>query len=225
MGRSRPKSCHAGGSARMTPMSPEQTPPARPHHRFTADGRRMREVLSYSRRGSRFTPSQQRAWDAHHQAWVIPDEAVDEAGFRLAPWFGREAPAGGRDRLRGGGGDRRARRHPPVVRRAGAGGLEARRRRVPGRGGRRRRDERAVLLGRRRVGGRAPRQAGLARRALDVLPRPVAQGPAPQAAARERVVRRAGRVAAVSGSDVAAGHRLGRLRRPDARGPRRRSRA
>ena len=76
----------------MTPMSPEQTPPARPHHRFTADGRRMREVLSYSRRGSRFTPSQQRAWDAHHQAWVIPDEAVDEAGFRLAPWFGREAP-------------------------------------------------------------------------------------------------------------------------------------
>jgi tRNA (guanine-N7-)-methyltransferase len=52
----------------------------------------MREVLSYSRRGSRFTPTQQRAWDAHHQAWVIPDEAVDEAGFRLARWFGREAP-------------------------------------------------------------------------------------------------------------------------------------
>jgi tRNA (guanine-N7-)-methyltransferase len=52
----------------------------------------MREVLSYSRRGSRFTPTQQRAWDAHHHAWVIPDEAVDEAGFRLARWFGREAP-------------------------------------------------------------------------------------------------------------------------------------
>jgi tRNA (guanine-N7-)-methyltransferase len=52
----------------------------------------MREVLSYSRRGSRFTPTQQRAWDAHHQAWVIPDEAVDEAGFRLARWFGRDAP-------------------------------------------------------------------------------------------------------------------------------------
>ncbi len=52
----------------------------------------MREVLSYSRRGGRFTPSQQQAWDAHHQAWVIPDEAVDEAGFRLATWFGREAP-------------------------------------------------------------------------------------------------------------------------------------
>ena len=37
----------------------------------------MREVLSYSRRGSRFTPSQQAAWDEHADAWVIPDEAVD----------------------------------------------------------------------------------------------------------------------------------------------------
>jgi len=73
-------------------MSPEQTPPARPHHRFTEDGRRMREVLSYSRRGSRFTPSQREAWEAHHEEWVIPDEAVDEPGFRLATWFGREAP-------------------------------------------------------------------------------------------------------------------------------------
>jgi tRNA (guanine-N7-)-methyltransferase len=76
----------------MTAMSPEPTPPARPHHRFTEDGRRMREVLSYSRRGSRFTPRQQEAWDAHHEAWVIPEEAVDDPGFRLATWFGREAP-------------------------------------------------------------------------------------------------------------------------------------
>jgi tRNA (guanine-N7-)-methyltransferase len=67
-------------------------PPARPHHRFTEDGRRMREVLSYSRRGSRFTPQQAEAWAAHHDAWVIPDEAVDAPGFRLAEWFGREAP-------------------------------------------------------------------------------------------------------------------------------------
>jgi tRNA (guanine-N7-)-methyltransferase len=75
-------------------MSPEQpaTPPARPHHRFTEDGRRMREVLSYSRRGNRFTPQQQEAWDAHHDSWVIPEEAVDRPGFRLADWFGREAP-------------------------------------------------------------------------------------------------------------------------------------
>ena len=31
--------------------------PARPHHKLTEDGRRMREVLTYSRRGSRFTPA------------------------------------------------------------------------------------------------------------------------------------------------------------------------
>jgi tRNA (guanine-N7-)-methyltransferase len=74
-------------------MSAERpTPPARPHHRFTDDGRRIREVLSYSRRGSRFTPQQQEAWDAHHEQWVIPDDAVDRPGFSLADWFGREAP-------------------------------------------------------------------------------------------------------------------------------------
>lgn len=52
----------------------------------------MREVLSYSRRGSRFTPTQQEAWDAHADGWVIPDEAVDQPGVRIADWFGREAP-------------------------------------------------------------------------------------------------------------------------------------
>ena len=52
----------------------------------------MREVLSYSRRGSRFTPSQQESWDAHHEAWVIPDEAVDVPNASVSSWFGREAP-------------------------------------------------------------------------------------------------------------------------------------
>jgi tRNA (guanine-N7-)-methyltransferase len=52
----------------------------------------VREVLTYSRRGSRFTPTQQESWDAHHEKWVIPDEAVDQAGFSLTTWFGREAP-------------------------------------------------------------------------------------------------------------------------------------
>jgi tRNA (guanine-N7-)-methyltransferase len=52
----------------------------------------MREVLSYSRRGSRFTPRQAAAWEAHHEKWVIPDEAVDQPGFDLTAWFGREAP-------------------------------------------------------------------------------------------------------------------------------------
>lgn len=78
--------------ARSLRVVPEQLPPARPHLRFTEDGRRVREVLSYSRRGSRFTPSQQESWDAHHAAWVIPDEAVDDPGFTLSAWFGREAP-------------------------------------------------------------------------------------------------------------------------------------
>jgi len=67
-------------------------PPARPHHRFTDDGRRMREVLTYSRRGSRFTPSQQESWDAHHRDWVIPDEAVDDPAFNWVETFGRAAP-------------------------------------------------------------------------------------------------------------------------------------
>jgi len=70
----------------------ERVTPARPHHKLTEDGRRMREVLSYSRRGNRFTPSQAAAWEAHHEKWVIPDAAVDDAGFSLASWFGREAP-------------------------------------------------------------------------------------------------------------------------------------
>jgi tRNA (guanine-N7-)-methyltransferase len=67
-------------------------PPARPHQRFTDDGRRIREVLTYSRRGSRFTPSQQESWDAHHRDWVIPDEAVDDPSFSWAEQFGRVAP-------------------------------------------------------------------------------------------------------------------------------------
>ncbi|MBM7518849.1 tRNA (guanosine(46)-N7)-methyltransferase TrmB [Nocardioides nitrophenolicus] len=66
--------------------------PARPHHKQTEDGRRMREVLTYTRRGSRFTPRQQAAWDAYAERWVIPDEAVDDPDFSWARWFGREAP-------------------------------------------------------------------------------------------------------------------------------------
>ena len=52
----------------------------------------MREVLSYSRRGARFTPRQAAAWEAHHQDWVIPDEALDDPEFAWTAWFGREAP-------------------------------------------------------------------------------------------------------------------------------------
>ena len=68
------------------------TRPARPSAERTDDGRPWREVLTYSRRGSRFTPSQQTAWDAHHRDWVIPDRALDAPEVSLVDWFGRSAP-------------------------------------------------------------------------------------------------------------------------------------
>jgi tRNA (guanine-N7-)-methyltransferase len=66
-------------------------PPARPDERFTDDGRRVREVVSYARRGSRFTDRQQRAWDAHAKDWVIPDDEALQ-GIDFERWFGRDAP-------------------------------------------------------------------------------------------------------------------------------------
>lgn len=66
--------------------------PARPHEKLTDDGRRVREVLTYTRRGSRFTPRQEAAWQAHHEAWVVPDEAVDAPDFSWGEAFGRDAP-------------------------------------------------------------------------------------------------------------------------------------
>ncbi|MEJ7775522.1 MAG: tRNA (guanine-N7)-methyltransferase [Nocardioidaceae bacterium] len=60
-------------------------------HRLTEDGRRMREVVTYARRGSRFTPAQAAAWAQHRERLVVPDEALDEPGFGWATWFGREA--------------------------------------------------------------------------------------------------------------------------------------
>ncbi|MCH1868934.1 tRNA (guanosine(46)-N7)-methyltransferase TrmB [Nocardioides sp. CFH 31398] len=49
-------------------------------------------MLSYSRRGARFTDRQQRAWDAHAGDLVIPTDAVDDDRFDLAEHFGRRAP-------------------------------------------------------------------------------------------------------------------------------------
>ena len=73
-------------------MAEERVRPVRPHQRLTDDGRRMREVLTYSRRGSRFTPTQAAAWEAHHEQWVIPEQALDDPGFAWNTWFGRDAP-------------------------------------------------------------------------------------------------------------------------------------
>ncbi len=52
----------------------------------------MQEVLTYARRGSRFTPQQAEGWAAHQADWVIPDLAVDRPDFDLAGWWGREGP-------------------------------------------------------------------------------------------------------------------------------------
>jgi tRNA (guanine-N7-)-methyltransferase len=78
--------------AKIGHMPDDRARPARPHHKLTEDGRRMREVLTYSRRGSRFTPRQAEAWAAYAGEWWLPDEAVDDAGFTLAGMFGRTAP-------------------------------------------------------------------------------------------------------------------------------------
>ena len=75
----------------MSPMN-DHVSPARPHHRFTEDGRRVREVLTYSRRGSRFTPKQQQAWDTWAERFWIPDEQVDQPGFSFAGCFDSDQP-------------------------------------------------------------------------------------------------------------------------------------
>lgn len=61
--------------------------PARPHTGLTEDGRRLAQVLTYTRRGSRLTPKQQVAWDRHRDRWWIPDEAVDAPGFDVRSSF------------------------------------------------------------------------------------------------------------------------------------------
>jgi len=66
--------------------------PARPHTGRTAEGKRIREVLTYSRRGSRLGTRQEEAWAAHRHEWWVPDDAVDDPEFDLRSWFGREAP-------------------------------------------------------------------------------------------------------------------------------------
>jgi tRNA (guanine-N7-)-methyltransferase len=66
--------------------------PARPHTAHTADGRRLSEVLSYTRRGNRLSDRQAVAWTRHHAQWFIPEEAADADDFDIARWFGREAP-------------------------------------------------------------------------------------------------------------------------------------
>ena len=67
--------------------------PARPHHRLTEDGRRMREVLTYSRRGSRFSPRQQAGLGRpRRSAGGSRTRPSTSPASRWPTWFGREAP-------------------------------------------------------------------------------------------------------------------------------------
>jgi tRNA (guanine-N7-)-methyltransferase len=61
--------------------------PARPHTGLTEDGRRLAQVLTYTRRGNRLSDRQAAAWERHRGHWWIPDEAVDVPGFDLLSSF------------------------------------------------------------------------------------------------------------------------------------------
>ncbi len=204
-------------------MAEERVRPARPHQRLTDDGRRMREVLTYSRRGSRFTPTQAAAWEAHHERWVIPEEALDDPGFAWSTWFGREAP---------------------LIVEVGSGigestaALAAARPSydvlalevwLPGVADGLGRVAEAGVTNVRFCSVDAVwsmehlRRGGLAGRAVELLPRPVAQEAPPQAETGQRRVRAPRRDPAGARCDLAAGHGLGRLRRADARGAGRRA--
>jgi tRNA (guanine-N7-)-methyltransferase len=66
--------------------------PARPHTGRTEEGRRIAEVVSYARRGSRMSQRQRDVWEGRAAERWIPDEAVDDPAFDLTAWFGRQAP-------------------------------------------------------------------------------------------------------------------------------------
>lgn len=76
----------------MTDRSLHEDPVGTPRAAVENQGRRLREVQSYARRGSRFTPSQLSAWTAHHRDWVIDVERAETPGFVLTEVFGRPAP-------------------------------------------------------------------------------------------------------------------------------------
>jgi tRNA (guanine-N7-)-methyltransferase len=61
--------------------------PARPHTGLTEDGRRLAQVTTYVRRGSRLDAGQAAAWERHRDEWWVPDEAVDDPGFDVRSAF------------------------------------------------------------------------------------------------------------------------------------------
>ena len=143
--------------ARRDPR-PRRVRPARPHHKLTDDGRRMREVLTYSRRGSRFTPRQQAGVGRVRRALVDPRRGGRRAGLLAGRLVRPRGAADRRDRLGHRRGDRRARGGPARPRRPGLRGLAPGRRRHPRPGRRGRPDQRAAAQRRRGLVDGAPRR-------------------------------------------------------------------
>ncbi|MET8847159.1 tRNA (guanosine(46)-N7)-methyltransferase TrmB [Amycolatopsis sp. NPDC004625] len=56
------------------------------------DGRRLRSVVSYVKRGGRMTVGQQRAWDDHWPRLGRTVSELAEGPLDFTAWFGREAP-------------------------------------------------------------------------------------------------------------------------------------
>ncbi|CAA9293155.1 MAG: tRNA (guanine(46)-N(7))-methyltransferase, partial [uncultured Friedmanniella sp.] len=140
-----------------------------------------------------------------------PGTAGPAGGLRPAGAAGGGGRAG-TGRVAGGDG-----RGPAGGRRAGVRGLRARgrlagQRPAPGPAG-----QRPDRGGKRRRGPAVPGAGGRPGRAVDLLPRPVAEGPAPQAPAGRARARLAGHQPAPSRRQLAAGHRLGGLRTADPR--------
>jgi len=61
--------------------------PARPHTGTTADGRRLAQVTTYARRGSRLSDRQSAAWERRRDEWWVPDETVDQEDFEIRACF------------------------------------------------------------------------------------------------------------------------------------------
>ena len=64
-----------------------QVRPARPHTGLTEDGRRLAQVLTYTRRGSRLNEKQAAAWERRRDEWWVPDDAVDADDFEIRSCF------------------------------------------------------------------------------------------------------------------------------------------
>ena len=180
--------------------------------------------VSFTRRGGRLTERQQNAWDKVADTYVIdvprhgPSTSVDPSYvFDAGAVFGRTAPLV--VEIGSGRGEalvHAAKEHPDHD----FLGLEVY---VPGVAQtlvtmrHERRDQHPAGDRQRRRGAHDDAARRLGPRAAHLVPRPVAQGAAPQASADHPGVRQAGRARARAGRRPAHGDRLGGLRRADAR--------